>query len=494
MQAIVRLPVPLSIAAIFLAIIVVGFGDAKAAASGKPAASSTVAKSTSRPTDPAGSEAPLRRYETTDGTTLDLDKGVVSATDKTTGETVLVSRAQQPGGVTTTIIISPNGDREIGILPDPYRAAGPVSAPVSVRITLKDIFVNDVQQTDPLASDLRRWANAQVSGNAQPDSGFFTDASGAINFRTTQNGVTRRYPMPSGGTKAAAKPAPAQVVKEAPPQVAPAPKPDVFVSTPSGKIGEVIRDCPDCPAMVAVPQVGHTAANPGKIFYAGRYEVTWKDYLVAVREGACPIPAKSFGGLHDIKDRRINDNYPLTRVGVKTFDCYLDWLHKKTGKTYRIPSAAEWEHIARAGTTTDYYWGDGIGFNNAMVFDYFDFPGLKSRLGYPANNFLNDPRWDVKFESIFPVGQFEPNPWGLYDVIGNVAEFTTEVAPTHPGCLKIRSEMECAGLYARGADRIRSPRPSKPNPPITESLTTARYGVPTIAGMNRAGFRLVRDN
>lgn len=267
-------------------------------------------------------------------------------------------------------------------------------------------------------------------------------------------------------------------------------------ATSGVKIGKIVRDCAECPEMVAVPQVGHTASSPGRIFYAGRFEVTWREYLVAVREKACPVPEKSFGGFYDPNDPRINDNYPLTGISPDGFPCYLQWLKRKTGKTYRIPSAPEWEHVARAGTVTEYYWGDGLGYNNAIVFDYFDLPALKRRMGYPQDQFdksLHDPRGDVNFDRLFPVGQFKPNPWGLYDVIGNAAEVTTEVSPPVPGCLERRSPMICEQLSARGADRIRSPNPMKPNPPITQSWTTTRFRTSAHGGNHRTGFRLVRD-
>jgi formylglycine-generating enzyme required for sulfatase activity len=178
------------------------------------------------------------------------------------------------------------------------------------------------------------------------------------------------------------------------------------------------------------------------------------------------------------------------------FPCYLQWLKKKTGKVYRIPSALEWEHIARAGTLTEYYWGNSVGYNNAIIFDYFDLPALKRRLGYPSDQLdksLHDPRRDVNDFRVFPVGQFKPNPWGLYDVIGNAAEVTTERYPPVPGCLERSASVTCEQLSARGSDRIRSPSPTKPNPPITQSWTTMRFRTSAHGGNHRTGYRLVRD-
>lgn len=260
------------------------------------------------------------------------------------------------------------------------------------------------------------------------------------------------------------------------------------------EIGQEVRDCADCPEMVAVPQVGHTGEDPGKAFYAGRFEITWREYLVAVRAGACPAPEKDFGGVHNADDPKINDDYPLTTIGSDVFPCYLGWLKERTGKTYRIPSAAEWEHVARAGTVTEYYWGDGLGYDNAIVFDYLDLQALRLRLGYPERPFyIDDPRRDVKRGRVYPVGQFNPNPWGLYDVIGSAAEITTETIPPVPACVKMKGASACGAVAARGSERARSPDPAKLNPPITQPLTTARFRTPAHGGGYRAGFRLVRD-
>jgi formylglycine-generating enzyme required for sulfatase activity len=78
---------------------------------------------------------------------------------------------------------------------------------------------------------------------------------------------------------------------------------------------------------------------------------------------------------------------------------YCRWLSEKTGKIYRLPTEAEWEYACRSGTKTAYFWGDGTD----QIEDYAWF----------VNN----------AEKPMPVGKKKPNPWGLYDIHGNVAEW-----------------------------------------------------------------------
>ena len=95
---------------------------------------------------------------------------------------------------------------------------------------------------------------------------------------------------------------------------------------------------------------------------------------------------------------------PVIFVSQEDAKAYAVWLSEQTGKRYRLPSEAEWEYAARAGTTTEYSWGDEIGRNQA------NYDGSMSE-------------WDNKTS---PVGSFAANAFGLYDLHGNVWEWVAD--------------------------------------------------------------------
>jgi formylglycine-generating enzyme required for sulfatase activity/energy-coupling factor transporter ATP-binding protein EcfA2 len=142
-------------------------------------------------------------------------------------------------------------------------------------------------------------------------------------------------------------------------------------------------------------------------FLIGRHEVTFDEYDVFAHsiesDGGCqdgheipPITNDMTWG----RGRR-----PVIYVAWNDAVCYADWLSKKTGKHYRLPSEAEWEYAARAGTATPFWWGPDIGKNRANC------DGCGSE-------------WDNKQTA--PVGSFPANPFGLHDTAGNVDEWVQD--------------------------------------------------------------------
>jgi formylglycine-generating enzyme required for sulfatase activity len=131
-------------------------------------------------------------------------------------------------------------------------------------------------------------------------------------------------------------------------------------------------------------------------FAVGRYEVTFEDYdRFAHATGRRTAGDEGWG-----RSRR-----PVVNVSWDDASAYATWLSQQTGKRYRLPTEAEWEYAARAGTQTRYWWGDDPGNNKANC------KGCGSQ-------------WDN--EQTAPVGSFKPNPFGLFDTAGNVWEWVAD--------------------------------------------------------------------
>jgi formylglycine-generating enzyme required for sulfatase activity len=145
-------------------------------------------------------------------------------------------------------------------------------------------------------------------------------------------------------------------------------------------------------------------------FYMGKHEVTNRQY----RQFKSRHSSKDYKG-HTLDD----DNQPTVYVSWNHARDYVKWLNSRytgSGK-FRLPTEAEWEYAARAGTSTSRFWGDN--------------PNSACRCASVRDQSAKRewPEWTVHncddgYLTTAPVGSFEPNPWGLYDMLGNVWEWT----------------------------------------------------------------------
>ena len=112
---------------------------------------------------------------------------------------------------------------------------------------------------------------------------------------------------------------------------------------------------------------------------------------------------------------------PVINVSWDDAQRYVDWLSGTTGQTYRLLTEAEWEYAARAGTRGPRYW---IKQENACAYAAFTIQGKPSTTT-PWDSF----DCDDGYSATAPVGEFQPNAFGLYDMLGNVWEWVEDCFP-----------------------------------------------------------------
>ena len=220
----------------------------------------------------------------------------------------------------------------------------------------------------------------------------------------------------------------AATVQAAPPAVSASPQqqlasvaPSSEVSPPSARPGTSFRDCDVCPEMVVIPAGSFTMGSPeseperssdegpqhvvtiARAFAAGKYEVTFDEWDACVREKGCILNPSDFG--------RGRGDRPVVNVYWDDAKQYVAWLSRKTGKNYRLLTEAEWEYVARAGTTTAFNTGASI---DPMQANY------DSRISYAGSPTAASPGRTA------PVGSYPANAFGLYDVHGNAAEWVED--------------------------------------------------------------------
>ncbi len=176
-------------------------------------------------------------------------------------------------------------------------------------------------------------------------------------------------------------------------------------------VAQQFRECVDCPLMINIPagtfqmgQEGVTDATPVHAvmvpaFAMGVYEVTFEEWDACVTAGGC----NTFSPSDETWGRGTR---PVINVSWDDAHAYIGWLNSTTGGGYRLPSESEWEYAARAGTVTDYWFGDDIGVNQANC--------------YAAQ--CGDSFTDLTA----PVHTFAANAFGLFNVHGNVREWVED--------------------------------------------------------------------
>ena len=193
-------------------------------------------------------------------------------------------------------------------------------------------------------------------------------------------------------------------------------------------------------------------------FAISKYEISMFEYEIFVNATG-RTPPKDSG--------RNKDTYPVVYVTWEDALAYTKWLSEQTGQKYRLPSEAEWEYAAKAGTLTPYSWGNELGEENAHCADCES--GLDAR-------------------SPTKIGRFEPNQFGLHDTAGNVQEWVHD-------CYKntYHGAPDDASVWEHGECTYRVTRGGAFDTPGTSIRASARNKRRPTTPYDSVGIRLVRD-
>jgi formylglycine-generating enzyme required for sulfatase activity len=247
----------------------------------------------------------------------------------------------------------------------------------------------------------------------------------------------------------------------------------------SGAVTE-FKDCANCPHMMIVPAGEFTMGSPpaeqqaeaqhrvtiAAPFAVSKFEITFDDWDACVRDGGCDNIRPNDEGWG-------RGRHPVIHMSFDLAKNYVTWLSRKTGKTYRLLTEAEWEYAARAGTTTTFAFGDTLS------------PGSAN---YNASTDGSGPSEENR-QKTMPVGSFPPNAFGLHDMHGNVSEwvedcFHNDYTATAPVDGSAWIEGNCTGRVLRGGSWEDSD---------AELRSAARVGEYRYNSSYTDGFRIARS-
>jgi len=241
---------------------------------------------------------------------------------------------------------------------------------------------------------------------------------------------------------------------------------DIGLPAPSKPRATSFRDCADCPEMVVIPAGAASLASGRHVqilapFALGMFEVSFAEWDICVAQGGCSqLPDDGGAG---------RGRQAAISVSWDDAQQYVAWLSRKTGKKYRLPSEAEWEYAAQAGTGREAMVTPGTGQANCL--------GCGSR-------------WDTEQAVPFAVvGKFKANNFGLHDMLGNVREWTAdcwiESQVGAPADGSARTSGECTRRPIRGGSWQHDTRFAR---------STLRSSLPAHIRLSDVGFRVARSH
>lgn len=233
--------------------------------------------------------------------------------------------------------------------------------------------------------------------------------------------------------------------------------------------GTTYQQCIDCPSMVVVPAGEFTMGSPedekgrhrkeiegpqravtiARSFAVGQFEITFREWDACVAAGGCAQNPQDRGWGRG--------NRPVIYVSWFDIQQYLQWMSNLTGQEYHLLSESQWEYVARAGSKTRFWWGDKVGTDKANC------------LGCGEN---------FNGAMTVPTGSLLQNPFGLYDIHGNVYEWVQDcwngsyAGAPHDGSVWVNGDCSLrvlrGGSWGKEPKNIRSARRIK-SPPTLRS-------------------------
>ena len=289
--------------------------------------------------------------------------------------------------------------------------------------------------------------------------------------------------------------------------------------SPDRTPGTVFRDCADCPEMVVIPAGRFVmGAAPGeeerealseqfrnrsqprhgvavKSFSAGKFEVTRGQYRVFAEatgrsSDGCFVWTGTGFEKDQTKDWRNpgyaqDDPHPVACVSWDDASAYVRWLSQKTGQDYPLLTEAEWEYAARAGTATTRFWGD----DGNISCSFANGADLTTQAQVPDASNWDSVNCNDRYAYTAPVGSYRANAFGLYDMLGNVWEWTQDCwngnysgAPTD------------GSTWAAGDCLLRVVRGGSWEDGPLGLRAAYRVGSPTVIRVYIRGFRVARTD
>jgi formylglycine-generating enzyme required for sulfatase activity len=261
--------------------------------------------------------------------------------------------------------------------------------------------------------------------------------------------------------------------------------------------GAAFSDCDRCPEMVIVPagefvmgssmkESGHTDEKPqhkvsiAANFAVSRSEITFDQWDACTQAGSCAKADDDGYG---------RGAYPAINVSWDDANAYVKWLSEKTGKRYRLLSEAEFEYVARAGTTTPWFWGEAeASWGSSKACEFANLHDEDGKDAHPMYVWSHHKCKDGYGENA-PTRSYKPNQFGLHDVLGNVREWVAdchqegyEGAPVD-GSVRAHSG-ECEKRVVRGGAWVDGGSTARAAYRYSEAPDFRNYQV---------GFRVARD-